>query len=94
MQNGNLRKERGERSMQVIGDKVLIELQSDEHKSPSEIILPSTISKNRGKVIAKGTGPVVDQIIVGESVIFTESHAIETPYGHIVRGFDIVAVLA
>jgi co-chaperonin GroES (HSP10) len=82
--------------MQVIGDKVLIELYTDEKLGTNGLILPENLtkSKNRGKVIAKGNGPVVDQILIGELVIFTEYHAIETPYGHIVRGFDIIATIA
>ncbi len=66
--------------IEPIGDKVLVKRLEAEDKTPGGIILPDTAKEKpkEGKVIALGTGKILDdgtkaefQVKVGDRIIFT-----------------------
>jgi chaperonin GroES len=73
-------------TLQPIGDKVVVERDESEEKTPGGIVLPDTAKDKptRGTVIAVGTGKLLDdgtrgpmQVKKGDRVLFT-SYAPET----------------
>jgi len=73
-------------TLQPLGDKVVVERDESEEKTPGGIVLPDTAKDKptRGTIIAVGTGKLLDdgtrgpmQVKKGDRVLFT-SYAPET----------------
>lgn len=93
-------------SIQPIGDRVLVERESAEEKTPGGIVLPDTAKDKpkRGKVISVGEGRLLRdgtrapfQVKVGDRVIFSayagEEFKIDDRELLLMREEDILAII-
>lgn len=89
-----------------LGDRVVIELVESEEKTASGIVLPDTAKEkpSEGKVIAVGTGRVLDsgervalEVSEGDRIIFSKYSGTEVKYQGteylVLRETDILAVV-
>ncbi len=90
-----------------IGDRVVVELEKQEEKTQSGIILPDSAKEkqSQGIVVAVGNGAVLPngeraelEVAVGDRIIFSQYGGSEVKYNGveylILRESDILAVLA
>ncbi len=92
--------------LRPLGDRIIIELVEVEEKTVSGLVLPDSAKEkpSQGKVVAVGTGRVLDngtrvelEVKEGDTIIFSKYSGTEVKYeGNeylILRESDILAVL-
>ncbi len=84
-------------NIQPIGDRVLVEPQSEETTTASGIVLPDTVDKEKkaqGKIIALGNGEKLAKLnlIVGEIVIYEKwgGEDVKDGKGHDAKEYKIL----
>ncbi|MBC3888522.1 co-chaperone GroES [Acetobacterium paludosum] len=92
-------------SLRPLGDKVVIKVKAEEEKTVSGILLPGSAQEKpqQGKVIAVGTGEIVDgkkvplDVKVDDEVIYSKYSGNEVKIGEdeylIIRQADILAIV-
>ncbi len=92
--------------LRPLGDRIIIELVEVEEKTASGLVLPDSAKEkpSQGKVVAVGTGRVLDngtrvelEVKEGDTIIFSKYSGTEVKYeGNeylILRESDILAIL-
>lgn len=92
-------------SLRPLGDKVVIKVKAEEVKTSSGIVIPGSAQEKpqQGKVIAVGTGEIVDgkkvplDVKVDDEVIYSKYSGNEIKIGDeeflIIRQADILAIV-
>ncbi|MBC3796658.1 co-chaperone GroES [Acetobacterium tundrae] len=92
-------------SLRPLGDKVVIKVKAEEEKTVGGILLPGSAQEKpqQGKVIAVGTGEIVDgkkvplDVKVDDEVIYSKYSGSEVKIGEdeylIIRQADILAIV-
>lgn len=92
-------------SLRPLGDKVVIKVKAEEVKTSSGIVLPGSAQEKpqQGKVIAVGTGEIIDgkkvplDVKVDDEVIYSKYSGSEVKIGEeeylIIKQADILAII-